>query len=121
LDVINLTEKFTRFTEHWTPKIIAEANGQYVKLAKAQGDMVWHSHADEDELFFVVHGVLLIHFRDRVVQLRAGELYIVPKGVEHKTSATEETHFMMIEPKTTAHTGTTESNLTVPTEQQEWL
>lgn len=121
MNKINLAEKLRRFTEHWTPKIVGEANGQYVKLAKAQGDMVWHTYDHEDELFLVVQGTLMIHFRDRIVALGARELLIVPKGIEHKTSATAETHFMMIEPKTTAHTGDVESELTVPTAQQVWL
>jgi mannose-6-phosphate isomerase-like protein (cupin superfamily) len=118
---VNLEQKFTLFDEHWTPKIIGETDDQYVKLAKAQGETVWHHHEHEDELFIVFRGTLHIHFRDQEIALGPGELCIVPKGVEHKTSATEEAHFMMIEPKTTAHTGNVESVMTVPTEQQGWI
>jgi mannose-6-phosphate isomerase-like protein (cupin superfamily) len=116
---VNLEQKFSLFNEHWTPKIVEESNGQYVKIAKAQGDMIWHSHELEDELFIVFKGCLSIHFRDRVVELNPGELFVVPKGVEHRTSALEETHFMMIEPKSTAHTGTIHSEQTVALENQE--
>jgi mannose-6-phosphate isomerase-like protein (cupin superfamily) len=118
---VNIAEKFTRFSEHFTPKIIGEANGQYVKIAKIQGEFVWHSHENEDELFLVFKGVLTIEFRDRVIKLGEGEMFIVPKGVEHRTLADEETYIMMIEPKSTAHSGDVESDLTVPTEQQEWI
>jgi mannose-6-phosphate isomerase-like protein (cupin superfamily) len=121
MDRINIAEKFTLFSEHFSPRIIGEANGQYVKLAKVQGEFVWHSHQDEDELFLVFKGVMTIEFRDGAVHLGAGEMYIVPKGVEHRTLADEETHVMLIEPKSTAHTGEVESELTVPTEQQEWI
>lgn len=121
MDKVNLAHKFTLFNEHWTPKIVGETNEQYVKLAKAQGETVWHQHAHEDELFLVVSGTLHIHLRDGVVALSPGELYIVPKGVEHKTAATEEAHFLMIEPKTTAHTGDVASAMTVPLDQQVWI
>lgn len=121
MNKINLAEKFGLFTEHWTPRIVGEANGQYVKLAKAQGEICWHKHDHEDELFLVVQGTLIIHFRDRIVSLEAGELLIVPRGIEHKTSAVSEAHFMMIEPTTTAHTGHIQSELTVPTAQQVWI
>ena len=116
---VNLEQKFGLFNEHWTPKIVEETNGQYVKIAKAQGDMIWHSHELEDELFIVFKGCLSIHFRDRVIELNPGELFVVPKGTEHRTSALEETHFMMIEPKNTAHTGTIHSEQTVALENQE--
>jgi mannose-6-phosphate isomerase-like protein (cupin superfamily) len=116
---VNLEQKFSLFNEHWTPKIVEETNGQYVKIAKAKGDMIWHSHELEDELFIVFKGCLSIHFRDRVIELNPGELFVVPKGVEHRTSALEETHFMMIEPKSTAHTGTIHSEQTVALENQE--
>jgi mannose-6-phosphate isomerase-like protein (cupin superfamily) len=118
---VNIAEKFTRFSEHFTPKIIGEANGQYVKIAKIQGEFVWHSHPNEDELFLVFKGVLTIEFRDRTIKLGEGEMFIVPKGVEHRTLADEETYIMMIEPKSTAHSGDVQSDLTVPTEKQEWI
>lgn len=118
---INIAEKFTLFDETWTPKIIGESNGQLVKLAKGQGELVWHSHAHEDELFLVFSGALTIEMRDATITLKPGEMFIVPRGVEHRPSATEETHFMMIEPQTTAHTGDVASAITVPTDQQAWI
>lgn len=118
---INLSEKYALFHEHFTPKIVGEANGQYVKIAKIQGDFVWHSHENEDELFLVFKGELTIELRDEVIQLGEGEMYIVPKGVEHRTLADEETYIMMIEPISTAHAGNEETELAVPTEQQEWI
>lgn len=121
MDKVNIAEKFTLFHEHFTPKIIGEANGQYVKIAKIQGEFVWHSHEHEDELFLIFKGVLTIQLRDREIKLGVGEMYIVPKGVEHRTLADEETYVMMIEPKSTAHSGNVESELTVPTEKQEWI
>lgn len=118
---INLAEKFASFSERWTPKIVGELNGQYVKLAKLEGDFVWHAHAEEDELFLVVAGKLTIHLRDRSVTLGPGELFIVPAGVEHRPEAGEETHVLLFEPKATAHTGEVESDRTVATERQEWI
>jgi mannose-6-phosphate isomerase-like protein (cupin superfamily) len=121
MDKVNISEKFTLFNEHFTPKIIGEANGQYVKIAKIQGEFVWHSHEHEDELFLVFEGLFTIELRDQVIQLSPGEMFIVPKGVEHRTLASEEAYIMMIEPKSTAHSGDVESDLTVPTEAQEWI
>lgn len=118
---VNIAQKFTLFNEHFTPKIIGESNGQYVKIAKVRGEFVWHSHAAEDELFLVFKGVLTIEFRDGAVHLSEGEMLVVPKGVEHRTLASEETYIMMIEPKSTAHSGTVQSDLTVPTEEQVWI
>jgi mannose-6-phosphate isomerase-like protein (cupin superfamily) len=118
---VNIAQKFTLFNEHFTPKIIGESNGQYVKIAKIRGEFVWHSHEAEDELFLVFKGVLTIEFRDGAVHLGEGEMLVVPKGVEHRTLATEETYIMMIEPKSTAHSGDVQSNLTVPTEEQVWI
>jgi mannose-6-phosphate isomerase-like protein (cupin superfamily) len=118
---VNIAEKFTLFSEHFTPKIIGEANGQYIKIAKIRGEFVWHSHEHEDELFLVFKGLFTIEFRDSAVHLGPGEMYIVPKGVEHRTLASEEAHIMMIEPKSTAHSGDVQSDLTVPTEAQEWI
>jgi mannose-6-phosphate isomerase-like protein (cupin superfamily) len=118
---VNVAEKFTLFNEHFTPKIIGEANGQYVKIAKIQGEFVWHSHENEDELFLIFKGVLTIELRDREIKLGEGEMFIVPKGVEHRTLASEETYVMMIEPKSTAHSGDVDSDLTVPAEAQVWI
>ena len=118
---VNLAEKYALFSEHFTPKILGEANGQYIKIAKILGEFVWHSHENEDELFLIFKGMLTIEFRDGKGDLREGEMFIVPKGVEHRTLAAEETYIMMIEPKSTAHSGDVESELTVATEKQEWI
>ncbi|MDX2163050.1 MAG: cupin domain-containing protein [bacterium] len=117
----NLAHKFTLFSDQWSPRVIAEANGQYVKLAKVQGEFVWHAHADEDEIFFVVSGRLLIHMRDRTVELLPGELFVVPKGVEHAPEAPDETHIMLIEPKQTTHTGDVVTERTVAVADQGWI
>ncbi len=119
MDKINVLQKLSLFNEHWTPKIIGELNGQYVKLAKVKGEMVWHKHDNEDELFLIIKGELKIHLRDELITLNEGEIYIVPKGVEHKPVAEEEVHLMLFEPKETAHTGDVKSEMTV--EVQEWI
>jgi mannose-6-phosphate isomerase-like protein (cupin superfamily) len=116
---VNLTEKFNIFNEHWSPRIVGELNGQYVKLVKVQGEFIWHSHADEDELFLVVKGTLKIEFRDSLVTVNEGEFYIVPKGVEHKPIADEEAHIMLLEPKSTEQTGGIKSDLLV--DEQPWI
>ena len=119
---INLNEKFGTFSEHWTPKIIAETNGQLVKLAKLKGNLVWHSHENEDELFFVIKGTLKLEFRNaEPVVLGPGEMCVVPKGVEHHPVAEEETEIMLIEPASTKHTGATVTDRTVALEKQEWI
>ncbi len=113
MDKVNLTEKFSAFTDHWSPKIAGELNDSYVKLAKLKGEFVWHHHENEDELFLAVKGRLLLKFRDRDVWLDEGEFLIVPKGVEHLPVADEEAHVMMIEPKTTLNTGNLQNERTV--------
>ncbi len=102
---VNLAKKFTLFDERWQPKIVAALNDSYVKLAKLEGEFVWHQHEAEDELFYVVKGKLLIKFRDGDVWLKEGEFIVVPRGVEHKPVAEEEVHVMLIEPKSTISTG----------------
>ena len=121
MNKISLAEKFSLFNETWTPKIIAESNGQLVKLAKGKGELVWHSHELEDELFMVFKGRLVIRLRDGDVELNSGEMFIVPKGVEHCPCAEEETPFLMIEPASTAHTGALQTERTVAYEEQEWI
>ena len=121
MDKVNLDDKFARFSDQWSPKIVGEMNGQYVKLAKVQGEIVWHAHDDEDEMFLVTKGRLTIQMRDRDVVLEPGEFFVVPKGVEHAPKAEEETHIILFEPKATAHTGTIDSDMTVATEDQEWI
>lgn len=112
---INLQEKLTKFSEHWSPKIIAQMNDYHFKLVKAQGEFVWHSHADTDEVFIVVKGAFEIQFRDGVVSLNEGEMFVVPKGVEHKPIAEQEVHVLLIEPAGLVNTGNAEdSTLTAP-------
>jgi mannose-6-phosphate isomerase-like protein (cupin superfamily) len=116
---INLEEKLSRFTETWRPKVICELNDYEVKVAKLQGDFVWHQHDDTDELFLCLHGELLIEFRDRSVRLGTGDLFVVPKGVEHKPQAQQECHVLLIEPRGVVNTGGTDSELTAP--QGDWV
>ena len=115
VDKINVQDKFSLFDDQWSPKIIASLNGQDVKLAKLQGDFVWHKHEGEDELFYVVKGQLVIEFRDKTVCLDPGEMYVVPRGVEHRPIAKEEVWVMLFEPSTTKHTGDVVTDLTVET------
>lgn len=115
IDKINLAEKFTLFADHWSPKIVGELNGQYVKLAKLQGEFVWHQHEHEDELFLVIKGQLTIQFRDKTVIINPGEFCIVPRGVEHNPVANEETHILLFEPKEILHTGNVLHERTVHT------
>lgn len=121
MNKINISEKFGLFTDEWTPKILAESNGQLVKIAKGSGELVWHKHDNEDELFIVFKGQLTLRLRDQDIVLNAGEMYVVPKGVEHCPKAEPDTHFMMVEPASTAHTGELQSKVTVSSENQEWI
>lgn len=119
MEKIALDDKFARFDDRWSPKIVGEANGQYVKLAKVEGVFPWHAHEGEDEIFLVFSGRLRIDLREGdAVELGPGEMCIVPRGVEHRPSAAVETRLMLIEPKETAHTGDSESELTVAVEDQ---
>ena len=102
---VNLSEKFDAIHEHWSPKIAGEVNDTHVKLVKAQGEFVWHSHAHEDEMFLVVKGSFDMHFRDRVETVSEGEFIIVPRGVEHKPVAEGEVQILLVEPKGTLNTG----------------
>jgi mannose-6-phosphate isomerase-like protein (cupin superfamily) len=112
---INLAERFGRITEHWRPKIVAELNGQVVRLVKVQGEFVWHRHAAEDELFYVVRGQLRIDFRDGPVTLGPGEMLVVPHGVEHRPVAEEECELLLFEPAEVRNTGDVEHpTLTAP-------
>jgi mannose-6-phosphate isomerase-like protein (cupin superfamily) len=104
-EVINLTEKLTKFSETWSPRVIAEMNDYQFKLVKLKGDFVWHSHQDTDEVFLVIAGEMRIGFRDREVTIRAGEMFVVPKGVEHITRAGAECHAMLVEPRGVVNTG----------------
>lgn len=110
---INLTEKFAEFSEPWTPKIVARLNDYHIKLAKFRGRFVWHRHTDTDEAFLVVDGAMRIDFRDGAVALRAGEMFVVPKGVEHRPRADGECRVLLFEPADTVNTGDECSTLTV--------
>jgi mannose-6-phosphate isomerase-like protein (cupin superfamily) len=105
MEKVNLREKFDLFTEHWSPKIAGELNGQLVKLVKFKGPFVWHHHDNEDELFHVVKGRFRMEFRDRQVWLEEGEFLIVPRGVEHRPVAEEEAQVLLFEPASTLNTG----------------
>ena len=102
---INLEEKFGLFREKWQPKVIAEMNEYQFKIVRLEGDFVWHSHDDTDEAFIVLEGVLRIDFRDGAVNLAAGEMYVVRRGVEHKPYAEHEVKLMLIEPRGVPNTG----------------
>jgi mannose-6-phosphate isomerase-like protein (cupin superfamily) len=105
---INLAEKLSRFSDHWAPRVVAELNDYQFKLAKLQGAFVWHAHEETDEAFLVLHGALRIELRDGCVELAEGELYVVPKGVEHRPVATEECHVLLVEPRGVVNTGDAE-------------
>ena len=111
---INLQKKLSIFSEHWSPKIIAQLNDYHLKLAKVQGEFVWHDHPETDEVFIVVKGRLKILFRDGNVLLNEGEMFVVPKGVEHKPVAESECHILLIEPAGTVNTGDVKDELTAP-------
>jgi mannose-6-phosphate isomerase-like protein (cupin superfamily) len=117
--VINFTEKLTKVAEQWSPKIVAQMNDYQFKIAKIQGDFVWHRHAETDEVFIVLHGELRLDFRDEAVTLRSGEMCVVPRGVEHKPHAAAECHILMIEPAGTLNTGDAGGDRTITAE--EWI
>lgn len=113
MDKVNIAQKLALFNEHWSPKIVGELNGQYVKLVKFQGPFAWHQHEQEDELFFVVKGRFRMEFRDRNVWLEEGEFIIVPHGVEHRPVADEEAQVLLFEPASTLNTGNVRNELTL--------
>ncbi|WP_017210200.1 cupin domain-containing protein [Clostridium beijerinckii] len=113
MDKINLEEKFRLFNEYWSPKIVGELNDSYVKIAKFKGEFTWHIHDDEDEMFYVVKGLLTVKFRDKDIRLQEGETIIIPKGTEHMPVAIEEVHVLLIEPKSTLNTGNIVNDKTV--------
>jgi mannose-6-phosphate isomerase-like protein (cupin superfamily) len=112
-DKVVLAEKFAQFTEQWSPKVVGELNGQEVKVVKLEGAFVWHHHDLEDEMFLVHRGTLRMEFRDRVVDLSAGDFLIVPRGVEHRPVADEEVEVVLFEPAGTLNTGTVRNERTV--------
>jgi mannose-6-phosphate isomerase-like protein (cupin superfamily) len=105
VNVVNLAAKLGSFTEHWSPKIVGEVNGQHVKVTKMQGEFVWHSHANEDELFLVVKGRLVMQLRDKTLTINPGEFVVIPRGVEHCPTSDEEVHIVLIEPAGILHSG----------------
>ena len=113
MEKVNLAQKFSRFQDHWSPKVVGDINDSYVKLVKLKGEFVWHQHETEDELFLVVKGRLLIKLRDQDILLEEGEFVIIPRGVEHLPIAEEEVHVLLLEPKTTLNTGNVENERTV--------
>ena len=116
---INFNEKLSRFSEHWKPKIIAQMNNYHFKVVKFQGEFVWHSHDDTDEVFIVLDGDMSIALREGSVALKAGEMYVVPKGAEHKPYAEKECKALLIEPAGTINTGSIESEMTA--EDNVWI
>jgi mannose-6-phosphate isomerase-like protein (cupin superfamily) len=112
VEKVNIAEKLAMFSEHWTPKVVGELNGQHVKLVKLLGEFVWHRHDDEDELFLVVKGRFRMEFRDRNVWIEEGEFVVVPRGVEHRPVADEEAHILLFEPASTLNTGSAGGELT---------
>jgi mannose-6-phosphate isomerase-like protein (cupin superfamily) len=116
---INISAKLAEFSEQWSPKIIAQMNDYHFKLVKFKGEFVWHHHKETDEVFIVLDGQMTIQFRDGEVTLRRGELFVVPKGVEHKTSAEIECHAMLVEPAGTVNTGDVGGEKTAPGD--EWI
>jgi len=112
MEKINLAEKLRLFSDHWNPRVVAELNGQQVKLVKLRGEFVWHHHDGEDELFLVLNGRFRMEFRDRSVWLEAGECIVVPKGVEHRPVAEEEVSVLLFEPASTLNTGNVRDALT---------
>jgi mannose-6-phosphate isomerase-like protein (cupin superfamily) len=119
IEKVNLAEKLTKFSKPWDPKIVGALNGQHVKLVKLQGAFVWHQHESEDELFLILRGSIIMHFRDRSVTVGEGELIIVPRGIEHRPEAPEEAHALLFEPASTVNTGNAPGAMTV--ESSEWI
>ena len=113
MEKVNLRDKLARFSDHWSPKVVGELNGQQVKLVKFAGEFVWHHHDHEDELFLVVAGRFRMEFQDRHVGLEEGEFLIVPRGVEHRPVADEEVHVLLFEPAAILNTGNVRDERTV--------
>ena len=109
---VNLRDKLSKFSEQWTPKVVAEINDYQFKLVKIEGEFVWHEHSHTDEAFIVIEGEMSIEFEDKTVELSEGEMYVVPKGVEHKPYAEKECKVMIIEPRGIVNTGNTDGDLT---------
>ena len=113
-NTINIKEKFSMFSKYWSPRIIAEMNDYQFKLVKIKGEFIWHKHKDTDEVFIVIEGSMNIEFQDGIVNLSEGEMFVVPKGVAHKTFAENECKIMIIEPKGVINTGESGGEMTAP-------
>ena len=118
---VNLEQKLASFEELWVPKVVAELNGQYVKVVKSHGEYVWHQHESEDEAFLVLKGELDIHLRDGVVKLRSGEMCVIPRGVEHKPVAESPASVLLFEPATTRNTGEVDHEYTIEPDRLEHI
>jgi len=118
-EVININDKFARFTDQWSPKVIAQMNDYHFKLARIEGEFTWHSHPETDETFLVIAGQMRIEFRDGMAELKEGEMYVVPKGIEHKPTADSECQIMLIEPAGILNTGDAGGEMTA--ENEVWI
>ncbi|RJU80572.1 MAG: cupin domain-containing protein [Candidatus Poseidoniales archaeon] len=119
MEKINLKNKFSDLLEYWSPRVISEMNDYQIKIVKIKGDFIWHNHENTDELFYVIEGKMNIHFHDSTVVLENGDLFVVPRGVDHMPSAETECHVMLIEPKGTKNTGNRDTDLTA--ENDIWI
>ncbi len=117
-NVVNLPKALDQVTDHWSPKILAQVNDQYVKVAKLQNEFVWHKHDDEDELFYIIKGSLQMQYEDKTIELNEGDMHVVPKGVMHNPVAEKECWIMLVEPVATAHTGNVVTDRTRSLEEQ---
>lgn len=117
IEVVHLEQKLSLFQEYWSPKIVGELNENYIKVAKFQGEFLWHKHDNEDELFLILKGSLVIQLRDQDLTLNEGDLVVIPKGVEHRPVAAEEVHAILIEPKSVVNTGDVASERTIAPDQ----
>lgn len=112
IDKINIAQKLALFTDYWNPRIAGELNGQHIKLAKFKGEFVWHKHENEDEMFMVIKGEFAMELRDKIIDIKEGEMIIIPKGTEHRPVAKDEVHIMLFEPVSTLNTGDVKNELT---------
>jgi mannose-6-phosphate isomerase-like protein (cupin superfamily) len=119
MEKVILADKFRLFNEYWSPKIVAQLNGQHIKLVKLKGEFVWHHHDQEDELFLVVKGSLRIELGDQIIELEEGEFFVVPAGVDHRPVAEQEAQVLLLEPISTLNTGNRVSEQTI--EKPEWI
>ncbi len=117
-NVVNLRDALGQITDHWSPKVLAQVNDQFVKIAKIKDEFVWHKHDEEDELFYIIKGKLLMQYEDKTIELNEGDMHVVPKGVLHNPVAKEECWIMLVEPVATAHTGDVITDRTRSLEEQ---